>query len=197
MLRRRFIVFACVLLAHGALLALLSLAPIERRELSDAALMVSLTMERSPHEPVPPQPISVHLVAPRPSLQDVSVVPLVLSEDGEAAAATAQAPAPPTTAPSRGDQVPTADLELQCPERKAPVYPPAARRQRQQGEVRLRIELDERGRVDSVQVVGSSGSRQLDDAARAAIQSWRCQPAQRDGRGVRAVAMQTLAFILR
>ena len=62
--------------------------------------------------------------------------------------------------------------------------------------MRLKVELDESGRIDRITIVSSSGSPRLDEAARAAIASWRCRPAQHDGQPVRAVALQSLAFVL-
>ena len=60
----------------------------------------------------------------------------------------------------------------------------------------MKVEIDELGRIESVAIVESSGSARLDDAARDAIRSWRCQPAEREGRPVKAVALQTMAFVL-
>jgi protein TonB len=62
--------------------------------------------------------------------------------------------------------------------------------------VTLRVELDERGRVDGVTVVRSSGHARLDAAARAAVLTWQCNAATREGQPIRAVATQTLEFVL-
>jgi len=61
----------------------------------------------------------------------------------------------------------------------------------------LRVELDEQGAVSSARVATPSGFARLDEAALAAVRRWRCTPAQRDGRPVRAVAMQPFKFELR
>jgi protein TonB len=90
----------------------------------------------------------------------------------------------------------SSELAVACPERTPPVYPPMARRLGETGKVVLRVELDETGRVSTAQVVTSSGSNRLDAAALAAVRTWRCQPAQRDGQPVRSVATQPFNFTL-
>ena len=42
----------------------------------------------------------------------------------------------------------------------------------------------------------SSGAQRLDEAALAAVRVWRCNPARRDGKPVRAIALQPFDFIL-
>jgi protein TonB len=59
----------------------------------------------------------------------------------------------------------------------------------------LRIELDESGRVDTVDVVSSSGFLRLDEAAIAAAKTWRCDLLQRNGKPVRGIAMQSFNFV--
>ena len=102
-------------------------------------------------------------------------------------------PAPPQPA---GPVTLASELALTCPERMPPAYPPLARRLGETGKVVLRVELDETGRVSAAQVLTSSGSNRLDAAALAAVRTWRCQPAQRDGQAVRSVAMQPFKFTL-
>ncbi len=55
---------------------------------------------------------------------------------------------------------------------RAPVYPESARRLGREGRVILDAELDNFGRVVSVQVAHSSGSADLDQAAIEAVQEW-------------------------
>ena len=59
-----------------------------------------------------------------------------------------------------------------------PEYPPAARRDRKQGTVLLRVHVTEHGRPDRVEVLRSSGSSTLDDAAIRAVHDWEFTPAQ-------------------
>jgi len=143
-----------------------------------------------------PAPLPVRLVAPMPAVfVDTPAaidIPVIETPTAPAPAAHVASVAPAPAAPESLET----ELAVQCPERTAPRYPALAKRQREQGEVRLRVELDESGRIDRVTIVSSSGSPRLDDAARSAIESWRCRPAQHDGQAVRAVALQSLAFVL-
>lgn len=60
----------------------------------------------------------------------------------------------------------------------------------------LRVELDESGRISMAQVVNSSGFKRLDEAALTAVKTWRCNPPQRNGHPVRAIALQPFNFVL-
>jgi len=89
-----------------------------------------------------------------------------------------------------------AELSVSCPERTAPNYPLLSRRMGETGITVLRVELDEQGQVAAARVATGSGFARLDDAALAAVKSWRCRPAQRNGMPVRAVALQPFKFVL-
>ena len=89
-----------------------------------------------------------------------------------------------------------AELAVSCPERTAPAYPLMSRRMGETGTTVLRVELDEQGHVSSARVATGSGFPRLDDAALAAVKSWRCTPAQRNGQPTRAVALQPFKFLL-
>ncbi|OJW85479.1 MAG: energy transducer TonB [Thiobacillus sp. 65-1402] len=160
-------------------------------------------------EAPPPKPPHYHLAteAPVTSPQE-AVEPLpppepVVEPPPVAAPAPVQAPSPPAPpapppAPPKpaGPVTLAAELAVSCPERRPPVYPPMSRRLGETGKVVLRVELDESGRVSAAQVASSSGSARLDAAALAAVKSWRCTPAQRDGQAVRSVATQPFNFTL-
>lgn len=106
-----------------------------------------------------------------------------------------EAPAAPPARPV-GPVTLGAELAVSCPERTAPAYPPLSRRMGEEGKVVLRVELDEQGHVSSARVAATSGFARLDEAALAAVKSWRCNPARRDGQPVRAVALQPFKFVL-
>lgn len=89
-----------------------------------------------------------------------------------------------------------ADVSLACPVRAAPVYPLTARKLGETGKVVLRVELDETGRLVASDVARSSGFTRLDEAALAAVKSWRCQPAMRAGQALRVVSMESFDFRL-
>lgn len=196
MLKRTGVMIAVVLL-HGLILAAAWLARIELSRQKESAVMIALVTESSPaRTESPPKLQPVRLVAPVPTgVPDTLPVIDFPAPEAPDTPVTTSHPTPPGSI-----QVPTEALEtelaVRCPDRAAPQYPLQAKRQREQGEVRLRVELDESGRIDRVSIVSSSGFARLDEAARTAIKLWRCEPAQRDGKPVRAVAMQSLAFEL-
>lgn len=143
--------------------------------------------------PPPPKPSHYHLasnapvVSPDDAVEPVPPPPPVIEAPPEPVALPPAPPEPVTLA---------SELALTCPERNPPAYPPLARRLGETGKVVLRVELDEAGRVSAAQVSTSSGSNRLDAAALAAVRTWRCQPAQRDGQAVRSVATQPFKFTL-
>jgi len=139
-----------------------------------------------------------------PSVADsaVSTVepPATAAVDSETTAAPTAALAAPA-APAATALPPAVllggELAVSCPLRPPPVYPPLSRRLGEEGAVVLRVELDEQGTVSRAAIVTGSGSPRLDEAALAAVQSWRCQPAWQDGRPVPAIALQPFQFVLR
>ena len=67
-----------------------------------------------------------------------------------------------------------------------PTYPDAARRDRQEGLVRLTVIVDVEGRAESVTLSGTSGHELLDNAALNAVRNWRFRPAMEGGMPVRS-----------
>ena len=89
------------------------------------------------------------------------------------------------------------DVSLACPVRTVPrIYPPSARKLGETGKVLLRVEIGETGRLVASDVARSSGSARLDEAALAAVKSWHCQPAMRDGQALRVVSIESFDFTL-
>jgi len=78
-----------------------------------------------------------------------------------------------------------------------PPYPPLSLRFAHEGSVRLRIIIDERGRVVSAEILKSTGFAELDAAAVTWVQrEWRYLPAIQDGRASRASTNIVVAFRL-
>ena len=188
---------AVVVLLHALLLAAAWFARIELPPPEETPLMAAVLREPTSarHEkPAVLPPLRFHALVPAVVIDDAAVIPIPAIEDAPAPSPEVQI-APPAASLAVTEPLGT-ELAIQCPQRTPPRYPPLAKRQREQGEVRLRVELDEAGRIDRITIVSSSGSPRLDEAARIAIESWRCRPAERDGQPVRAVALQSLAFVL-
>jgi len=75
-------------------------------------------------------------------------------------------------------------------------YPRRARRRGLEGTTELKILVARDGRVDRIVIARSSGHAILDEAARAAVASWRFSPALRNGVPVAAWTHRTVCFRL-
>ncbi len=133
-------------------------------------LLVSNTPVIADNEPVPPHAPVVAVTPPPDPLLD-----------------TSQSPSTVTL---------SSNLSVVCPQRPMPNYPMVSRRRSEHGLVVLRVELDEAGRIITAQIKTSSGHKRLDEAALATVKHWQCNAPVRDGRTVRAVALQLFDFIL-
>ena len=104
---------------------------------------------------------------------------------------TAVAPTPPAApapfVPTPPRQVATAPV-VNAASCDKPEYPPAARRANETGTVLLNFLIDVNGKVIDSKVERSSGSRRLDEAARAGLELCNFRPATADGRPQRAWA---------
>jgi protein TonB len=159
------------------------------------AIQVVLAAPRAQQHDRPPRQPEPQLAPPPVAV--IPVISLNLAAPPDAILSRAPEPTAMPAAPTIDRPVASADLGVQCPDRQPPHYPAQSRREREQGEVVLRVLIDDTGHIGSVTIVRSSGSRRLDEAARTAVESWHCSPAQRDGHNVPAAALQTLAFELR
>lgn len=153
----------------------------------------------------PPEPPRAQAPKPRPVAhqppprQLVAQTPLVMPTDP-----VAPPPRPEITPVIAAPAMPlpvgpvalSSELSVACPERSAPPYPALSRRRGESGTVVLRVELSETGHVAAAQVRTSSGHARLDEAALAAVRTWRCNPASRNGQAVRAVALQPFDFVM-
>lgn len=160
--------------------------------------------KREPEPPRPRPPRRENPVQLPPPQQLAAQAPVVLPSDPVApppppaprieAPVEPEPPAPPPR--PAGPVILSGALAITCPDRTPPSYPPISRRLGEEGEVVLRVELDETGRVDRATVKTSSGYARIDEAALAVVRRWRCNPARRDGAAVRAVAIQPFNFVL-
>ena len=79
------------------------------------------------------------------------------------------------------DQRPLVSEPLFNGAQRKPAYPYQARKRGQQGTVLLEVFLDNRGHIESVTLVDSSGFSLLDRAAEKAVRGWSFRPLVRDG----------------
>ena len=199
---------AMVLALHGALLyAAMSYKLIPPPQ-EAVTLFVNLINPPKKVEPPPelpkPPPKKVTLVKPQPVLQP-KPEPVLVSNAPVVAVNEPVAPPPPVVpVPLVPDEPPakpatvtlSSELSVSCPQRAMPNYPAASRRLNEQGLVVLRVELDETGHITAARVEASSGYRRLDEAGLAIVKTWHCNAATREGKAVRALALQPFDFIL-
>ena len=149
--------------------------------------------------PAPPRPAAPPLALPLPTvvLADVPPAPRPAEPTLAVAPAAAQPPAPeratapmtaqavvPTPPPAPAAPVPDRQVSInqvsisQVAYLVPPVlaYPLAARRLREQGQVLVRVRVDEQGRPEQAVLQQSSGSPRLDEAALAAVAATRFKP---------------------
>ncbi|NGM22330.1 energy transducer TonB [Roseomonas stagni] len=146
----------------------------------------------------PPRPLQLAVPQQRPAPPR----PRPASEARPAAAAApatgqaAEASAPRSTGGAQALGAVTAPRPLAGAANPPPEYPYASRLRGEQGRVRLRVQVDQNGRVMEVAVDQSAGFQALDQAALRAVRNWRFQPAARDGQPVVAVAAVDISFRL-
>lgn len=125
-------------------------------------------------EPVPAAPESPPVARSQPTVEvPPPEVPVI---EAPAEMAISVPPTPLLVEPLAGSA--SGEMSsLKVTRRIDPVYPPASRRMDEQGSVRLRVMVDERGRPQEVQVAQSSGFPRLDEAAVSAVKRWVFAPA--------------------
>lgn len=112
--------------------------------------------------------------------------------------------APPTevAAPPSENAIAAAPMEsgaaqqLRTTNRVEPVYPATSRRMGEEGTVRLRVLVDEKGRPRDVDVMNSSGYPRLDSAAIDAVKRWKFVAATDGSRPVTAYTQVSITFKL-
>jgi TonB family protein len=86
------------------------------------------------------------------------------------------------------------DVPPKLLKQKKPKYPKEAFRNRLEGVVLVEFVVDEKGRVAKATVTESVPG--LDQAAVDAVLRWRFQPAQKNGKPVRAIALAPVSFCI-
>lgn len=187
-----------VLVLHGAVLyGLWSYHMIPTPD-EAVTLMVNLINPPPPDKPKPPEPPKL----PKPHPVEVPKPRQLVAENAvlmpNEPVAPPPAPPPAPVAPPAPPQVVTlsGELSVSCAERSPPVYPAYSMRLNEQGRLVLRVELGVDGHVSNVSYKTRSGFNRLDEAAVAAVKTWRCKPAMRGGVAVPSVALQPFDFIL-
>ncbi len=102
------------------------------------------------------------------------------------------AAAVPTAAPAPSIPKTISGVEYLQPPR--PEYPPASRRKGEQGEVQLRVLINAQGRAEQIEIIKSSDSSRLDEAARQAVMRAVFKPYFENGRPLAVFAIVPILF---
>ncbi|HET6940690.1 MAG TPA: energy transducer TonB [Sphingomicrobium sp.] len=156
-----------------------------------------------PPPPTPPKP------ATQPTSSSVDRVPTIVPTPQPTGAEFDPTPAPTGTGPEIGTGIepgPTI-IAPQPPVRMAarfitperyikPPYPADKQRLEEEATIRLKLSIDERGRVTSVEPVGKVDRSFFEAARRHLIANWRYKPATEDGHPIASSTVITLSFRL-
>ncbi|MGN7725358.1 energy transducer TonB [Luteimonas sp. 22616] len=154
------------------------------------------SVEGSEFEPLPqPDSGDAGLDQPQPAPQDDATQSARIVETspapGPAPTPTAPAQAPAATAAGGATTGDTPPMVISSP---PPVYPRAALRRRESGDVLLRVHVGADGVPHAVDLIRGSGSRYLDRAASDAVRKWRFRPAMRAGQPVSGQVQVPISF---
>lgn len=164
----------------------------------------------SPEPPAVTAPVAAAVPVPAPAARPAKVRPAPAAKPAPAPAAQNAEPAAvettagngtaPTPAPESGGGGPAMaappGYSLGAATTPAPDYPWSARRRGIEGRVVLRLEVGADGLPTGIELVHSSGSDALDQAAMAALRQWRLRPALADGVPVAGRVVVPIVFKL-
>lgn len=130
------------------------------------------------------------LPLPRPGLPQLDTAPMPLPDPGPVIDPGPPIDTRPTVPVRTGPRFITPEWQVK------PAYPQQKLRLEEEAALRLRLSIDERGRVTAVEPVGRADAVFLSAARRHLIAHWRYRPATEDGRPVATSTVVTLRFQL-
>jgi len=200
---RRGSLFGAVVGLHGVVLLGVLAAKTVIPETRELPLVVDLIEPAQPESPktrpqaLPrPQPTSPQAAPQRPTPPLAATTSSVPAANAPLAAPPESKPAPAAPAAAAAETVSAARFDADYLKNPAPVYPPLARRMGEEGRVVLRVQVTAQGTADSVELMTSSGSDRLDQAALKAVRNWRFVPAKRGGEAVASAVLVPITFKL-
>lgn len=208
-------VLAAVIALHAVILGLILAAPrtppapvlpspihvrlIETAVEAPAPVTAPLPPDVTPPRPpqparAPSPPVAVAPpTAPQPAAEPV---PDLRPAEPVAPPAAPVAPAPPQPAPAPPPVV-QPRFDAAYLDNPRPPYPSVSRRLGEEGEVRLRVQVDPAGLAQQVQIQQGSGYSRLDQAALETVRQWRFVPARQGDQPVAAWVIVPIQFTLR
>jgi periplasmic protein TonB len=150
-----------------------------------------------------PAPVSVVETSAAAAPQSVAAgPPAVQSSAVAASAAMDQSPVAQTAAHPGNPAAPVVErieppgFQAAYLDNPQPPYPLLSRRNREAGQVRLRVLVSADGRAESLKIQVSSGYPRLDMAASEAVRGWRFTPARQAGRNIAGWVEVPITFSL-
>ena len=201
-----------IIAGHVAVVALvMSMRMDLPQRIKDSPLVVDLLQEDDPPPPRQPQTPPKEPAQPQRSVIDqaVPLVPTPAPRPDIAPSAAAEVPTfddlvgpaieplpPRADPPASPVPAPTTARLLTPASDLRPPYPMSKLASGEEAVLRLRLAIDERGRVVGVDPVGRADRAFLDAARRHLIARWRYQPATEAGRPIASSTVITLRFQL-
>ncbi len=196
-----------VISVHVALLAVVMSAKMDLpQRIKDPPIRVDLFPKPTPQQPVkPPQASQAQhkprITNPQPDVllppaasKPLNLGPATIDPEpftgGGGTAVTSIIPKPAITPIHRDPRLLTPPSELKPP------YPASKLMSEEEATLRLKLTIDENGRVAAVDPVGRADPAFLDAARRHLMAHWRYQPASDDGRAIASSMVITLRFQL-
>lgn len=197
--RNEYVIIVGVILTHALLIALGIRDKSETKNSSEVikAQIIQTSRSEAPTPPTTPP------VAPKPVKK---LSPATPTQEVAKASATSSTPTLPTSAPTGGTLggVPQAPMNVDLnqlvilykPDTEA-FYPSFSQKIGEEGNVEVRIQIDEAGNVQAAQVALSSGSPRLDKAATELAQKIRFKPHTQNGIPIKIFAKIGVKFKLK
>ncbi len=141
-------------------------------------------------------PPTVSLPALGPAVEMGPPIASTVPDIGPALETPLRSSIPDPVPPPPAEPVRVAARALTPPDLLRPPYPDSKRRGEEEAVLRLRLSIDERGRVSSVEPIGAADPAFLASARSHLQRHWRYRPATEDGRPVTSTLIITLRFEL-
>jgi periplasmic protein TonB len=207
---KRTVAMATALAIHvGALLFILVPSrPAAQAQLEDMREFDVVFIEEKPIPPPPPPPVNPPIPRDPPPRQPMRLptpeppatptTPITTAEDPVNPDVVTDTPVSDPITPSGppSDSFSEAHADAQYGANNRVRYPIASIKKREHGEVQLRILIGRDGRPLQVELARTSGSRELDRAAKKAVMKWRFVAAERNGEKVESWALVPIQFNL-
>ena len=192
---------------HAVLIAAVMTAKMDLPiKIIDPGTVIQFIPVTPPPPPAPPKPVTTQT---QPASSSVDRVPAIVPTPEPNGAEFDPSPGPVNTGPVIGAgiepgpaiAVPSPPVRIAArfvtPERYIkPPYPTDKQRLEEEATLRLKLLIDERGRVTSVEPVGKVDRSFFEAARRHLIANWRYKPATEDGHPVASSTVITLSFRL-